>query len=262
MLRHTHTHDGHFVHRRTTSTLLVYYAYPCWSFGHSARSWFYLLLSVFLISCMAFRLEDTFLALIRPPSCTTRFYLSHASCLSRYHHTLGYRLSWSTDQLRLLDYLFATSLLLLAELKHAPMARQLSSCRLLFIALLQTFFFLYQTVLPAMGWSELQHLSYLACGRVYWPVLDDSIYYSDESKLEQSCLPQPPPLAIIHCDFLRCPDLELAHSHCSSSYDTASIVFVLCHLCYLRQEGVIRVASIVATQSRASTERSEDVLLG
>jgi hypothetical protein len=51
---------------------------------------------VFLISCMAFRLEDTIPALIRPPSCTIRlsalllllFFLSY----SRYHHTLGYRL--------------------------------------------------------------------------------------------------------------------------------------------------------------------------
>lgn len=98
------------------------------------------LLSVF-DSCMAFRLEDTILALIRPTSCTIRLYLV-CFCLSRYHHTHGYRLLWLTDQLRLLDYLVAALLLLLAELKHAPMARQLSSCRLLFIALFQALFLL------------------------------------------------------------------------------------------------------------------------
>lgn len=52
---------------------------------------------------------------------------------SRYHHTP--RLFWSTDQPRSQDHLQ-----LIAELKHAPMARQLSGCRLLFIALFQALF--------------------------------------------------------------------------------------------------------------------------
>ncbi|KAF2628922.1 hypothetical protein BU25DRAFT_23829 [Macroventuria anomochaeta] len=93
---------------------------------------------------MAFRLEDTILALIRPPSCTIRLFLLYSllfvfraiiiplvtDCYGRQTN-LG---RWT--------YPVAALLLLLAELKHAPMARQLSSCRLLFIALFQALFLL------------------------------------------------------------------------------------------------------------------------
>lgn len=84
----TYTHGGRLVIVALPlpflyTTLTLVRPQGCTWFGFGSAFGFWLL--SFLISCMAFRLEDTILALIRPPSCTTRLFslVLIAYCLFR-----------------------------------------------------------------------------------------------------------------------------------------------------------------------------------
>jgi hypothetical protein len=170
----TYTH-GRFGHRRITITFPVYYTYPCRPHGctwSGLGSAFGFCLFVFYAwrsgSKIPFWHSFSLLLYHRLISCCLLL------SFSRYHHTLGHRLLWSTDQPWSQDHLH-----LIAELKHAPMARQLPGCRLLFIALFQALF------LVASDWTCIPCCRLVPnCSTwvtmfvdwVYWPPFDDSIY--------------------------------------------------------------------------------------
>lgn len=115
---------------RITITLLVHYAYPCWLHGRIRSGLvlvlvLVLLLSFLLSSCLRLSLCFVFMLLSHGVQarryhsgthsasyCTIRLFTccTLAFCLSRYHHTLGHRLLWSTDQPRSLDLLYCSSI--------------------------------------------------------------------------------------------------------------------------------------------------------
>lgn len=94
--RHTYTHGARFGHRRSTITLLVYYPSLVGLIGRLDAVMVLLYgFCLFLISCMAFRLEDTIPALIRPPLVPLEFCLLLLLLfvfLAAIINTLGHRL--------------------------------------------------------------------------------------------------------------------------------------------------------------------------
>ncbi|KAH6642876.1 hypothetical protein C7974DRAFT_112235 [Boeremia exigua] len=142
------------VYPRLTLQSLSHYHYPSCTLhlpksasrSHSVRSWFLVLVSAFVFlcfTCTAFRLEDTILALIRPPLVPLDFTLVLVAvvffALSSYPWS---QIAMVDRPTQVVGPTCCSSLLLLAEAKHAPMARRLSSCRLLFIALFPALFLL------------------------------------------------------------------------------------------------------------------------